>query len=295
MSRRAVFIITIFIVIIAGVFLYIKYDQSNQHFSVTFLNVGQGDSALIKFGNGEKMLVDCGIDQKVLQGLGRNLSFYDRTIDYLLVTHPDSDHYGGCASVLKRYKIKEIITNGETKPNDPYWADWEKYRDAEKAQLETISQTHEITIGTNKINFLSPDQSLNLDGKPAKDNNKSIVFTLSAQGGSGRMTGQHSQEKFLFMADAETPLEDGLMNKYCESTSTPFICPILKSDYIKIGHHGSDSSSGELFLDIVGAKKAIVSVGKNTFGHPSLRVLKKLQRVDAEVLRTDRLGDITLP
>lgn len=284
MSRRVVYIFIVFLILLAGIFLYIKCDQSNQHFSVTFLNVGQGDSALIKFGNGEKMLVDCGIDQKVLQSLGRNLPFYDRTIDYLLVTHPDSDHYGGCAGVLKRYKIKEIITNGVVKPNDPYWADWEKYRDAEKARLEIIEQTHEITIGNNKIKFLSPDPNLDLDGKPATDNNKSIVFTL-----------QNANSKFIFMADAEAPLENGLMNKYCESTSTPFVCPILKSDCIKIGHHGSDSSSGELFLDIVGAQKAIISVGKNTFGHPSLRVLKKLQRVGAEVLRTDRLGDITLP
>ena len=282
MPRRAIYIILIFVVIVVGIFVYIKYDKSNQKFSVTFLNVGQGDSALIKFGNGEKMLVDCGIDQKVLQALGRNMPFYDRSIDYLLVTHPDSDHYGGCPGVLKRYKIKHIITNGEEKTGDPYWSAWEKYVKNEGSTEQIINQSQELSISDSQLKFLSPDKNLDLGGKPATGNNSSIVFSLT-----------HFKEKFLFMGDAELPLEDGLIKKYCAS-STPVICPTLQSDYIKIGHHGSDSSSGELFLEIVGPVKAIISVGKNTFGHPSFRILKKLQRVGAEVLRTDKMGDITL-
>lgn len=293
MPRRTIYILIFFLIIFLGIFVYIKYDQSNQKFSVIFLNVGQGDSALIKFGNGEKMLVDCGIDQKVLQALGRNMPFYDRSIDYLLVTHPDSDHYGGCPSVLKRYKIKHVITNGEEKSGDPYWLAWEKYVKNEGVTEQVINQSQELFISDSRLQFLSPDKTLDLSGKPATGNNNSIVFTLT-----------HFKEKFLFMGDAELPLEDGLIKKYCvtrlaedgesRQASTPVICLALSSDYIKIGHHGSDSSSGELFLEVVNPTKAIISVGKNTFGHPSFRILKKLQRVGAEVLRTDRIGDITL-
>lgn len=282
MSRRIIYFCIIFLIILASIFWYIKYDMNHQRFSVTFLDVGQGDSALIKFGNGEKMLIDCGIDQKVLQRLGENMSFYDRTIDYLLVTHPDSDHYGGCPSVLKRYNIKNIITNGEEKIGDPNWTAWIKYTSAENARTQIIDGSQKIMINDSELKFLSPDKNLDLGGKSATGNNNSIVFIL-----------QHAQDKFLFMGDAETPLEESILKKYC-STSTPAVCPALASNYIKIGHHGSDSSSDELFLELVSPAKAIISVGKNTFGHPSFRVLKKLQRVNAEVLRTDKIGDITL-
>lgn len=283
MPKKFIYIFLFFLGIVPVIILYIQYDKSNRHFSVTFLNVGQGDSALIKFSNGEKMLVDCGIDQKVLQGLGRNMPFYDRTIDYLLVTHPDLDHYGGCPGVLKRYDVKNIITNGEEKSGDQYWSAWKKYLEEENAVNKVINEKQELEIGDSEINFLYPGNDVALDEKLREGNNKSIIFTL-----------QNNNKKFLFMGDAEVPLENALMQKYCV-TSTPIICPTLKSDYIKIGHHGSDSSSGELFLDIVNAKKAIISVGKNTFGHPSFRILKKLQRAGAEVFRTDKLGDITLP
>lgn len=283
MSKRIIYICAFLLIIPIGIFLYIKFDKSNREFSVTFLNVGQGDAALIKFENGEKMLVDCGIDRKILQRLGENMPFYDRVIDYLLVTHPDSDHYGGCSGVLKRYDIKHIITNGEEKNGDQYWSAWKKYAEEENATNQIINKYQELQIGGSILNFIAPSDDMQSDEKLRAGNNNSIVFTL-----------YNNDKKFIFMGDAEAPLEDALMQKYCVTT-TPIVCPTLKSDYIKIGHHGSDSSSGELFLDVVGAKEAIISVGKNTFGHPSFRILKKLQRAGAEVLRTDKLGDITLP
>jgi len=97
------------------------------------------------------------------------------------------------------------------------------------------------------------------------------------------------------VGDAEAPLENAMLDKYCVSTSTPMICPKLRADVLKVGHHGSDSSSGELFLSAVSPRKAVISVGKNRFGHPSFRVLKKLQRSGAEVWRTDEAGNINLP
>src|SRR3989344_9396567 len=125
MSKRWRVIIIASLIMLAisgGYYWYFQKQQS--HFYVVFLNIGQGDAALINFGNGQKMLVDCGPNRSILSALGRHLPFYDRTIDYLLVTHPDLDHYGGCVDVLKRFDVKNIIINGATKAYDPYWVIW---------------------------------------------------------------------------------------------------------------------------------------------------------------------------
>ena len=100
----------------------------------------------------------------------------------------------------------------------------------------------------------------------------------------------HGDENFLFTGDMEEPLEKLLGEKYCVSTST---C-ILNSDILKVGHHGSDGASSELFLSFVKPKTAVISVGKNKYGHPTLRAMRHLERAGAEILRTDLIGDIVL-
>ncbi|MBU1613235.1 MBL fold metallo-hydrolase, partial [Patescibacteria group bacterium] len=265
------------LVLIVGLYFYVQVSEAESKvFKVTFLNVGQGDSALIRFSDGEKMLVDCGVNSKILEKLGEHLPFYDRVIDYLLITHPDSDHYGGCVDVLKRYDVKQVITNSDTKKGDSFWAVWEKYLEEENAVHKIISKPQVWEIDGAKIEFLSPDKSLGLESKYEKGNNNSIVFRLV-----------HGSESFLFMGDAELPVEMALINKYCASSTVEASCPQIDADYLKVGHHGSDSSSDEKFLEAVSPATAIISVGKNSFGHPSFRILKKLERAEAEILRTD--------
>lgn len=266
------------ILILIGLF-YFQNLTSHHYNSVTFFDVGQGDSALIKFDNGQKMLVDCGINRKILSKLGSALPFFDRTIDYLLVTHPDGDHYGGCPAVLQRYQVKNIITNGARKSsNDPYWLAWEKYQQLERANNKIISGKETVIIGNNSLEFLAPDESLGIDIEKFGVNNHSIVFLL-----------KNNLGKFLFMGDTEAPLEDALLNKYCLNSSH---CNTLKADYLKVGHHGSDTSSGVDFLRLVEPKYAIISVGQNKYGHPSLRILRRLDRVGSTIWRTDQKNDI---
>src|SRR3989338_8116486 len=104
-----------------GFLIYLKFIPADDYFQVIFFDIGQGDAALIRLATGEKILVDCGPDRKILSKLGRGLKFYDREIDYLIATHPDLDHYGGCVDVLRRYKVKKIVTNGISKDYDSYW------------------------------------------------------------------------------------------------------------------------------------------------------------------------------
>ena len=292
-----------FLLFLAGLYFYFSSNKQTAKFSVTFFDVGQGDAALIQFNDGKKMLVDCGVDKKILSKLGRALPFYDRTIDYLLATHSDLDHYGGCVDVLKNYNVKEIIINGRKKENDPYWRAWDQAIKDEGAIVKIISSPEEWVISSSTLRFLSPDASLPLDVKADDSNNYSIVFKL-----------KNDRISFLFTGDMEEPLEKALVHKYCSSTSSPLFkegiegrsidltltlplkregtCPALQSDILKVGHHGSDTASGEEFLSLVHPKTAIISVGKNKYGHPSLRILKKLERAGAESLRTDELGDI---
>ncbi len=271
-----------FLLFLAGLYFYFERQKDRLGFRVVFFNIGQGDATLIQFGNNKKMLVDCGADKKILAKLGRALPFYDRTIDYVLATHPDLDHYGGCIDVLKNYKVKEIIINGRKKEYDPYWRAWDQMIKDEGAIIKIVDSPQEWIIASSTLEFLSPDKSLALDVGADDNNNYSIVFKL-----------KNDRTSFLFAGDMEEPLEKALVQKYCSPTSTS--CPALQSDVFKVGHHGSDTSSGEDFLNFVNPQKAIISVGKNKYGHPSLRVLKKLERAGAEILITDEKGDIILP
>ncbi len=318
--------------LVGGIVLFYIYFDSHRphHFEVDFLNIGQGDSALIKFTNGQKMLVDCGSNKIILSALSRHLPFYDRTIDYVLATHPDLDHYGGCVDVLKKYDVKNIIVNGREKTYDPYWQEWNKVMHEETYEdhpltpsflrrgqrrpsaIITMASPTVWTIASDTLEFISPDPTLKLDVAGADSNNFSIVFKLT-----------HGNETFLFTGDMEVPLENAIMAKYC-GASTPDLslpsplrrrggddsfsppqrrereersrsfCPTLQSDVLKVGHHGSDSGSSVEFLSRVQPKTAIISVGKNKYGHPSLRIIKRLERVGASILRTDQIGDIVI-
>lgn len=281
--RRAkiILIISAIVIIAALVLLLVKIEIFRKPvFQVIFFNVGQGDSALIRFASGEKMLVDCGPDKTAVGKLGEYLPFYDRTIDYLLITHPDLDHYGGCVDVLKRYTIKNIITNGDAKPDDSYWQIWDKYARVENAAEIIINNPTTTEFGGAILKFFSPDADFNLGGS-AEGNNRSIVFLF-----------KYNTTTILFTGDMETLLEKEMINKNCSSSN--LFCENLDADYLKVGHHGSDSSSDEDFLKFISPKYTIISVGKNRFGHPSLRTIRKLERAGAVVWRTDEKNDIII-
>lgn len=280
MKKRAVILLVTTILFVVSFFIYREYQKLHgQKFSVTFFNIGQGDSALIKFRNGEKMLVDCGPDSLVLNKLSASLSFFDRSIDYLLVSHPDLDHYGGCPDVISRYYVKNIIINSEKKEYDNFWQAWNSAMYSSGAKIKLVTTTYNLSIAETIINFLATASSSPIL-KPDSNNN-SLVFKL---------TDPKSDTSVLFTGDIEADAERAYRLTYCTVSST--LCPYLHVKYLKAAHHGSDSSSSEDWLDAIRPDVAIVSVGKNKFGHPSLRVLRHLSRVGAEIWRTDEKNDI---
>lgn len=277
-------LVVVVIVFVVGAVYYQTNERRRHRFFVAFLNVGQGDSTLINFADGATMLVDCGANRRVLGELGKFIPFYIRDIEYLIATHPDLDHYGGCVDVLRRYRVHHIVVNGRTKPHDPFWQTWNETVQNEGAEVITMASPTVWTISGDRLEFLSPDSALPLSVGTDDNNNFSIVFRLT-----------HASTAWLFTGDMEEPLEQALLKKYCvhsAATSTP--CPALQSDILKVGHHGSDSSSGEMFLSAVRAETAIISVGPNKYGHPSRRVLRHLERARSAILRTDLEGAILL-
>jgi len=270
------------LIVLVGFFFYWQYfEKQKYHFRVVFFDVGQGDSALINFSNGKKMLVDCGPNGSVLSKLGGWLPFYDRTIDYLVITHPDLDHYGGCVDVLKNYQVKNVIENGEGKTSDPYWQSWDLIEKAEGAkQIIPTEKYTFLSFGQEEVEFFKPEAG-SLAIKDDEGNNRSLVLKLVSR-----------SKSFLFSGDAETPLELALIKTFCPDGLDN--CSIFRADYLKIGHHGSDSSTSDEWLEAIRPKIAIVSVGKNKFGHPSLRILRKLERMAVEIWRTDEKNDIII-
>lgn len=293
MKKISIFIF-ILLVTVTGMLWFVKrrnYSKTEQvagekivqqdEVKLTFLDIGQGDATFIKFSNGEQMLVDCSEDARILEALGRVMPYYDHNIDYLMVTHPDSDHYGGCQDVLERFDIAHIVYTGFKKENDSRWDSLLQAIDAEKAQYHEIKSEDVWNIASTTLHFFYPDHPLAFDpsipgyAKEVGPNNTSIVFSLAYASSSILMTG-----------DAEETLEKYLLATYADQ---------LDTDVIKLGHHGSDSSSIQQFLDMVTPTHAIASAGlNNKFGHPSRRVLKRLERASSTVWRTDLQGDIIL-
>lgn len=249
-----------------------EFNADELYLKVSFLDVGQGDAEFIEWPDGEQMLVDCSKDATILSALGRVMKYYDKEIDYLVVTHPDSDHYGGCIDVLKRFEVKNIVYTGLQK-TDKSWQYFQDMINQENAKYIEIAVQDIWQIDGANLNFLYPDKKL--DNNIKDTNNSSLVFKLS-----------YGENDILFVGDAEEELENYLISKYGN---------ILDSEVLKVGHHGSGSSSGQNFIDAVSPDYSIISVGKwNSYGHPSRRTLKRLERSESQVYRTDELGDIVL-
>ena len=279
--------VLILLVVVLGLLWFIKKEDVSvetqdfaslqKHLKITFLDVGQGDATFVEFPDGRQMLVDCAIDGRILEALGRVMEFYDRDIDYLLITHPDFDHYGGCTDVLNRFEVKNIVYNGFKKEYDDFWIEfWEAVQN-ENAQYIEIDHEDTWEIASTTLHFLYPDQPLALVTSTwqKESNNSSIVFELNYAGVEALLTG-----------DAEAELEEYLVHTYGEQIDT---------DMLKIGHHGSGGASIQEFVDMASPLYSAISCGLgNKFGHPSRRVTKRLERASSTIWRTDLQGDIVI-
>lgn len=254
-------------------YFFITGDFDNTVLEVIFFDVGQGDSVLIKSPYGQTILIDGGPDNTVMEKLGEYLPFYARDIDLVILTHPHSDHVVGLVDVLKKYRVKQVALTGLLHTSGDYMA---FLQEIQKQNIERffIDQPYTIVLGDDLVlEILYPLK--NYKGKKVRNlNNTSIVAKLI-----------YRETNFLFMGDLE---EEGELELIKSSFD-------ISAQVIKIGHHGSSTSSTEEFLHAVNPEFAVISVGKdNVFGQPSQRVLRRLKNMGVKIFRTDEIGDVVI-
>ncbi len=234
---------------------------------VVFFDVGQGDSIFIETPDGFQVLIDGGPGLAVLEKLGKEMPFYDRTIDLIILTHPEHDHLFGLLEVLKRYKIKNILWTGIIR-DTAEWEEWKRLIEDEGAEIKIAQAGQKINLSENiYLSIIYPFESL--EGQETKyTNDTSIVAELVFKDVS-----------FLFTGDITKKIEKQL---------------IVDSDILKVAHHGSKTSSCLEFLEAVSPELAVISVGENRWGHPNQEVLENLQQFNIEILITRELGDIKI-
>lgn len=247
-------------------FLY----QEKKLFEVSILDIGQGDAILLEAPSGQVMLVDGGPDKKILRRLGEELPFWERRLDMVVISHPHEDHFAGLLEVIERYTIGALLITG-IEVNNQMYLNFLKTAAAKQIPILIIEKPDRLALGEVSCQIIYPNHSLN--GQWISNlNNSSIVMKVIYKDFELLLTGDAEQEE-----EAEI-LATGVN---------------LQADILKVGHHGSETSSTEAFLKAVQPSVAVISSGEgNSYGHPSLRTLKRLERLGISVQRTDVSGTI---
>lgn len=237
----------------------------NGELSVHFIDVGQGDAALI-LSDGEAMLIDTGIYEGAQELIDYIHAQGVQKLTYAVATHPHNDHIGAMDEVITKFPIESFLKTEAVNDNKPYRYMMEELAD-KKTNVINPQPGDSYQLGQAQFTVLAPlsmDYGSNL-------NNSSIVIRLD-----------YGDTSFLFTGDAEIEEELDLVEN-----------GIAPADVLKVGHHGSETSSSNTFLDAVRPACAVISCGRNNrYGHPDAEVLKRLEERNVEILRTDEKGSI---
>lgn len=276
-------IIGVTFISVVTVWFFVFAEVSTRDLETNFLDVGQGDAILIQTPKKQTMLIDGGPSNKVLGKLGEYLPPLHKRIDIVLLTHPHADHVSGLIEVLKRYDIGLVIVSGADLQTDIYGEFLKAVK--EKNIPVVIAEAGDAIHFDKNLEFdiLAPMQSVS-----SVFNKKGESFGVSGnEVNDTSIVGKLIFNDFslLLTGDATFKVENRL-SMYGEW---------LKSDILKVGHHGSKYSSSLQFLKLVSPKAAIIEVGaKNRYGHPSDSALRRLKNIKANVFRTDQNGDIKI-
>lgn len=254
------------------------FQTSEENLRVTFLDVGQGDGAIIHFPSGETFVVDAGPQTPEFDAGEKTVAPYLRrvgisTIDAIITSHPHADHLGGVPYLMKNFSVRRTIDADQRAQTKLFY----EYEGLEKTVEQITARSGMmLPIGSSRLYFIHPTkQFIDSDSSNGYSdlNESSVVFKL-----------QYGETSFLFTGDAELEAEEHIANSYTD---------FLKSDILKAGHHGSTTSSSEHFISFVKPTEVVISVAKfNKFKHPSKRVIDRFTSFGSNVLRTDLEGAI---
>ena len=268
------------------VWYMVAAEDKNGKLTVVFLNIGQGDGIFIESPTGTQMMIDGGPGAVVLRELGNVMPFYDRSIDMLVVSNPDKDHMAGFLDVLRSFKVSAVVEPGTVGASSEYRA------------LEEMIQKNPSPPKTAVLPFIKGElprrviaqrgQRFDLGGGayfeilfPDRD-----VSDMDTNNGSiiGKLV--YGTTSFLFPGDAPSAIEEYLA--YVDKE-------YLDVDVLKVGHHGSKTSTSEALLGFASPAIAVISAGKdNKYGHPHQEVLDRLKQFEVETLGTYERGRVVI-
>ncbi|MEK7539052.1 MAG: ComEC/Rec2 family competence protein [Patescibacteria group bacterium] len=265
-------IFTFFLFIVAICIFYQDFQDSHRGLTFAMLDIGQGDAFFIESPTGTQILVDGGPPRKILSALARVMSPFDKHLDAIIITNPDQDHIGGFLDVLKMYKVDRVFESGTYNDSKTYQNLENEIKNKNIPDI-LAKRGMRLEIGGGAvIDILFPDQ----DVSTWASNDGSVVAKLTYGASSVMLTG-----------DATMLTEKIILRE--NSTDA------LKSTVLKVGHHGSRTSTSQEFVKAVTPSYALISNGKdNKYGHPHQDTLETLASSGVKILRTDLLGNIIM-
>ncbi len=269
--RRPLFFLLLTLACLDLLLLGVLFRVSSGVLRVTFLDVGQGDAILVESPSGVQMLIDAGPPSgAVLRELGRVLPFWDRTIDVLVLSHPDLDHVGGMPDVFARYRVAVVIS-GTAEGKSTIALSKDSLVEQEAAHVIEGKRGVAVELGGGAVaEFLAP-----IPGEFGSDTNDA----------SSIVSVRFGETRFLFSGD---------LGESGEIRAARREGAVLRADVLKLGHHGSRSSSAEEWLRAVSPSVAVISAGKdNRYGHPHKDVLDRLATLGISSVSTVERGTIT--
>lgn len=250
---------------------YAVLAETRNGLTVAFLDVGQGDAIFIEAPNGNQILVDGGPTKAVLREMSKQMPFYDRKIDIAVLTHPHLDHYAGLNEVIEKYKVNLEIDSGVKSKKNGF------------AEFEKLLKERDI-----KRIYAKRGMKIKLDKDLRLDILLPVVNDSSLSEHDGMLVSRlvYKNNSFLLTGDMENNMENYLMDFGVDS---------VKSDVLKVGHHGSKTSTSESFLGWVKPDLAVISVGQdNRYGHPHKEVIERLGSFRIATLKTSEAGTIVI-
>lgn len=244
-------------------------NLSEKKLAVSFLDVGQGDAIFIQTPNGAQILIDGGPSHKVVEELDGRMPFFDTSIDIVIATHPDLDHIGGLVDVLKKFDVSLFLESGNESgsPAQSMLRDLLEEKGI-KNEIVRRGDVYDFNDGA-QLRILFPYK----DVSGIDPNDASIVAKL--------VYGEHS---FILTGDAPISTELALVGSDKDE---------LKTTVLKLGHHGSDTSTSDSFLKIAKPTFGVISAGKNNhYGHPHKSVLERAKKYSLQLFETSKQGTI---
>lgn len=258
---------------------------------LVFCNVGQGDAAYVRFPDGRDMLIDGGPDNSVINCLGRYMPFWDREINLLVMSHPQKDHLAGLITVLKRFKVDYFVKSDVDNPT-AIVKELNKILSEKRVPIKLVTAGEKISVGATSLSIIWPSENQIAEGK-------NLIGTLNSQGGSlvlGSSTDEmndfsvvlslhYGTFDVLFPGDADNHINKNFIGQKLANDDL---------EVLKVPHHGSKTGMTEKLVKWLRPLLAVISVGKNNYGHPAPEALKLLADVHSRLLRTDQNGDIEI-